>query len=564
MNTSVAKEKSEHTTPLCASVFRTGPTRATKTTSKAKKERVWMPQLLVIVFAELGLGQYLEVFLDQGFDTWETILDITESDLDALGVKLGHRRKLQRRIANTRGVASDASLVSPTQPSIEDLRLQDSQRIDASRADSGAIAVPKRKYRRHPKPDENAPERPPSAYVLFSNRMREELKGRSLSFTEIAKLVGENWQNLNPVEKEPYELQAQAIKEKYLTDLLEYKKTPEHKRYTLYLQEFKAKHGSPSQDKEGSKRMKMSDSGVQNRASPGATPNRSSRSGSGTDSRRGSEPPVSRQHRVNSTVSMSESQFSAALTPTASHAGQDEMITSPALSHLERHTSLSPTFNPRDGPSAPTQSHSSWVESQRSEQPNAQRHLPSLSDVFDSQRFPGGMHSGPDVNGFRFQREPVPSQGPLPGRVGGEVRPSSLKSEPSQSSTTSSTSNSSYGQPRTPMDGGQLPIHSLLAPKPDPYETQHQRQQHIFHGNPYPVEQQSHAMHRPPNTAGNLPAINGYHTRPPLSHPTVNGHLAGPSYGSAARQPQPGKQDSRLDGMSALLQAGEIVDRRTQ
>lgn len=61
------------------------------------------------VFAELGISQYLDVFVDQGFDTWETILDITESDLcvyrsrccrwwiltgsrDALGVKLGHRR----------------------------------------------------------------------------------------------------------------------------------------------------------------------------------------------------------------------------------------------------------------------------------------------------------------------------------------------------------------------------------------------------------------------------------------------------------------------------------------
>ena len=44
----------------------------------------------------------------------------------------------------------------------------------------------------------------------------------------------------------------------------------------------------------------------------------------------------------------------------------------------------------------------------------------------------------------------------------------------------------------------------------------------------------------------------------------MNEQLAGPSYGSAARQPPPGKEDSRLDGMSALLQAGEIVDRRTQ
>jgi hypothetical protein len=29
----------------------------------------------------LGLSQYLEAFTAEGFDTWETILDITESDL---------------------------------------------------------------------------------------------------------------------------------------------------------------------------------------------------------------------------------------------------------------------------------------------------------------------------------------------------------------------------------------------------------------------------------------------------------------------------------------------------
>src|SRR5438067_11790924 len=59
----------------------------------------------------LGLSQYLEAFLAEGFDTWDTVLDITESDLcvpspspvqgkrrliiitrSSLNVKLGHRR----------------------------------------------------------------------------------------------------------------------------------------------------------------------------------------------------------------------------------------------------------------------------------------------------------------------------------------------------------------------------------------------------------------------------------------------------------------------------------------
>ena len=77
--------------------------------------------------------------------------------------------------------------------------------------------------------------------------MRDELKGRNLTFTEIAKLVGENWQSLSQAEKEPFESQAQAIKDKYHSDLAEYKKTPEYRKYMLYLQDFKAKHASQSQ-----------------------------------------------------------------------------------------------------------------------------------------------------------------------------------------------------------------------------------------------------------------------------------------------------------------------------
>ena len=89
--------------------------------------------------------------------------------------------------------------------------------------------------------------------------MREDLKGRSLSFTEIAKLVGENWQNLSPSEKEPYEQQAFAAKEKYTIELAEYRKTESHRAYSEYLIEFKAKQlhlgGMPKADLIGPKLM---------------------------------------------------------------------------------------------------------------------------------------------------------------------------------------------------------------------------------------------------------------------------------------------------------------------
>jgi hypothetical protein len=206
-----------------------------------------MTEPLGDIFAELGLSSYLSIFIEQGFDTWETILDVTESDFDALGVKLGHRRKLQRKIAHARGLSSDRALGSPRQALIDEKPAEE-QKAAGSKVDGkDRGAVPqgsKRKYRRHPKADENCPERPPSAYVIFSNKMREELKGRNLSFTEIAKLVGENWQNLSPTEKEPYEQQAFAAKEKFNSELAEYKKTAKYLEYAQYLLEFKARQAS--------------------------------------------------------------------------------------------------------------------------------------------------------------------------------------------------------------------------------------------------------------------------------------------------------------------------------
>ncbi|KAG9505923.1 hypothetical protein J7337_002896 [Fusarium musae] len=186
------------------------------------------------IFAELGLSQYLGAFVEQGFDEWDIILDIQESDLDALGVKLGHRRKLQRRIANARGISPSVSLVTPARPTSEDAK-SDSVQPEPTRTElpPDGQGVAKRKYRRHPKPDENAPERPPSAYVLFSNK--------------IAKLVGENWQNLNASEKEAYESQANADKEKYHRDLMDYKKTADYRKYMQYLHEFKEKQAKRTQ-----------------------------------------------------------------------------------------------------------------------------------------------------------------------------------------------------------------------------------------------------------------------------------------------------------------------------
>jgi len=114
---------------------------------------------------------------------------------------------------------------------------------------SATTTEQKRKYRRHPKNDENAPEKPPSAYVLFSNRVREEVKAENLSFTEIARLVGEKWQKLDPNQKELFESHAGALKESYNKELTDYKKTDAYKEYMQYLADFKAKNAAQTDAK---------------------------------------------------------------------------------------------------------------------------------------------------------------------------------------------------------------------------------------------------------------------------------------------------------------------------
>ncbi|XP_014550468.1 hypothetical protein COCVIDRAFT_115390 [Bipolaris victoriae FI3] len=166
----------------------------------------------------LGLLEYLDVLVAEGFDTWETVSDIAESDLNSLNVKIGHRRKLQRAIAESR------SPVYNHRP---------------------PIARTKRKYARHPKSDEHAPGRPLSAYVIFANHVRESLEGQGLSFTEIAKVVGKRWQVLPAEAREAYQCQAKVGKEKYHAELAEYKGSPKYDAYQKYLKGFKAKHAAP-------------------------------------------------------------------------------------------------------------------------------------------------------------------------------------------------------------------------------------------------------------------------------------------------------------------------------
>lgn len=199
---------------------------------------------LELTLSWLDMSQYLERFLHAGFDSWETVLEITEEDLEVLNVDLGHRRKLQREIANTRRPANDPAFVAPLYPSLhgqEDYEMGSSLRL--SNDDTQAASQRKRSYRHHPKPDPDAPQRPYSAYVLFSNNMREELKSQGLPFTEMSRRVGERWQSLKLEEKDIWKQQAAPLWARYKAELAEYQQSDNHKNYAQYLTNFKRAQG---------------------------------------------------------------------------------------------------------------------------------------------------------------------------------------------------------------------------------------------------------------------------------------------------------------------------------
>ncbi|KAK9773725.1 hypothetical protein SCAR479_09671 [Seiridium cardinale] len=537
--------------------------------ARARGGQAGLMNQLEHIFEELGISQYLGAFVDQGFDSWETILDITESDLDALGVKLGHRRKLQRRIANYRGLAPAASLVSPTRTSIEEAPTHVAKPQHHEVKD-GAAAT-KRKYRRHPKPDENAPERPPSAYVLFSNKMRDDLKGQNLSFTEIAKLVGENWQSLDRSEKEPYETQAQELKETYNREMNDYKRTPEYRRYSEYLQDFRKRQAIH----DAHKRARVDMDGNGRRTAPSAMlhvpSTTTSNAGSGSESQPGSEPPPTRQQRLSSITSQAESLVSPVLSSHALARHAEDATQSPMSIVQDDKVSTRPrgfsSPSSRDAPDQTSRRHSGMRDGLQPDMSSGQGFPPS-SQLGDPRGIMAPISHSPE-GGFPSI---VPSR-PEETRSGRTSISSQFWSRPpsllaQQSSTGSVSSLSSFAQPRTPSESS-LPIHALLSSKPEAPTTM---------GGAVPLCE-TQIPSKPPATSQQYPG------RPPGDQlidgraPFNNGSFA-PNMTANAQSvaspmssvgqatpvlPRPvGGLDPGLDGMSALLRASDIVGRPEQ
>ena len=73
--------------------------------------------------------------------------------------------------------------------------------------------------------DPNAPKRPPSAFFLFCSEYCPQIIGEhpGLSIGDVAKKLGEMWNNTAVNDKQPCEKKAAKLKEKYRKDIAAYR-----------------------------------------------------------------------------------------------------------------------------------------------------------------------------------------------------------------------------------------------------------------------------------------------------------------------------------------------------
>jgi hypothetical protein len=174
--------------------------------------------------ARLGLSHYAERLQENGFQDWETVIAITEIDMAKMDFKRGDRRKLQQAIREYRSASASHTAYEVR---------------NAPLPCEGLPTRTIRPYRRHPRPDPNAPHKPKTAYVLFSEHVRQDPALSHSSFTEIAKETGKRWRELSYEERLViWETPAAHRLQDYRKKLERYKQTKNYHGYQAYLEGF--------------------------------------------------------------------------------------------------------------------------------------------------------------------------------------------------------------------------------------------------------------------------------------------------------------------------------------
>ncbi|XP_030649946.1 high mobility group protein B3b [Chanos chanos] len=109
---------------------------------------------------------------------------------------------------------------------MEKMRFEEMAKRDKARYDQEMMHyMPGKRGRKKKKKDPNAPRRPPSGFFLFCADHRPSIKAQNPNFGigDVAKKLGEMWNNLSDSEKQPFLSKASKLKDKYRKDMAEYR-----------------------------------------------------------------------------------------------------------------------------------------------------------------------------------------------------------------------------------------------------------------------------------------------------------------------------------------------------
>ena len=180
----------------------------------------------------MDITRYHEQLAACGIQNIEDLILLDQDDLNALDLTEEDRNKLFDVIS-----VYKLFNIKATQP------LRKTESASALPSDEHSLGHSKKQktrgYRRHSKPDPNAPRLPPSAYVTFAAEYRRNLVEGEINFVDIAKGTGQAWQAMAPDERAEREAKAASLKKDFRTQLELYKTTESYRMYQQYLRHFK-------------------------------------------------------------------------------------------------------------------------------------------------------------------------------------------------------------------------------------------------------------------------------------------------------------------------------------
>lgn len=105
------------------------------------------------------------------------------------------------------------ALTKETKKPFDDAAAEDKKRYDAEMAQYKGKVV-----------DPNKPKRPPTAYFIFLADFRIKMANAKIEHKKLLQKAGEDWRNMSPEMKKPYEKKALEESKKYEEKMTEYRK----------------------------------------------------------------------------------------------------------------------------------------------------------------------------------------------------------------------------------------------------------------------------------------------------------------------------------------------------